>query len=573
MNFYDYMNKIQEISKILEQKKSAEDILNSKEIDISNDFQYICLSSASNYDLVVEVIARISQNGNKDIVENNIKYISINIWKDLFNKNKFTKDLFIENYDKILDNAGILTYREIENFVEDNQVRPLIYNSLDLITKKLCTYDRAALITKMKSEEDGIVKIKGNLNLFFQKGEYDISTTYSRILDELSKIQEISKVEILKACSKNLGEMLERETAIDNETNNLLNWIYDAMEETKMLPDDRAELQNDIDKAIMFNFYTILDKSNYDKETIKVLKQFKCTQDQFEKERNVFIEKSNKLIHMTKIYEFNHQNKTMENSEEDVNTSKIENNINVSNKENSEIINTENMQQIEENNDKINILEENSICNISDVQKFEEFSKENDDTKDCKIVDSIEIENDIIKDEMADDTCNTQMNYVENNEDIDKEFSKLDLEKNEINNKEFEDINVLSKFDELLNKSKENNNIKENALSDLIRKNIKETDSVIDKVMKKSSCNTEKNVVTNIITVDSKENIAKNINISEVDKKDNIQLKNNDEENKKALILKEESIELPKEQHIIKRIFSKILKFFSNKFGTEKIGE
>ena len=573
MNFYDYMNKIQEISKILEQKKSAEDILNSKEIDISNDFQYICLSSASNYDLVVEVIARISQNGNKDIVENNIKYISINIWKDLFNKNKFTKDLFIENYDKILDNAGILTYREIENFVEDNQVRPLIYNSLDLITKKLCTYDRAALITKMKSEEDGIVKIKGNLNLFFQKGEYDISTTYSRILDELSKIQEISKVEILKACSKNLGEMLERETAIDNETNNLLNWIYDAMEETKMLPDDRAELQNDIDKAIMFNFYTILDKSNYDKETIKVLKQFKCTQDQFEKERNVFIEKSNKLIHMTKIYEFNHQNKTMENSEEDVNKSKIENNINVSNKENSEIINTENMQQIEENNDKINILEENSICNISDVQKFEEFSKENDDTKDCKIVDSIEIENDIIKDEMADDTCNTQMNYVENNEDIDKEFSKLDLEKNEINNKEFEDINVLSKFDELLNKSKENNNIKENALSDLIRKNIKETDSVIDKVMKKSSCNTEKNVVTNIITVDSKENIAKNINISEVDKKDNIQLKNNDEENKKALILKEESIELPKEQHIIKRIFSKILKFFSNKFGTEKIGE
>lgn len=573
MNFYDYMNKIQEISKILEQKKSAEDILNSKEIDISNDFQYICLSSASNYDLVVEVIARISQNGNKDLVENNIKYISINIWKDLFNKNKFTKGLFIENYDKILDNAGILTYREIENFVEDNQVRPSIYNSLDLITKKLCTYDRAALITKMKSEEDGIVKIKENLNLFFQKGEYDISTTYSRILDELSKIQEISKVEILKACSKNLGEMLERETAIDNETNNLLNWIYDAMEETKMLPDDRAELQNDIDKAIIFNFYTILDKSNYDKETIKVLKQFKCTQNQFEKERNVFIEKSNKLIHMTKIYEFNHQNKTMENSEEDVNTSKIENNINVSNKENSEIINTENMQQIEENNDKINILEENSICNISDVQKFEEFSKENDDTKDCKIVDSIEIENDIIKDEMVDDTCNTQMNYVENNEDIDKEFSKLDLEKNEINNKEFEDINVLSKFDELLNKSKENNNIKENALSDLIRKNIKETDSVIDKVMKKSSSNTDENVVTNIITTDSKENIVKNINIDEVDKENNINLKNNDEEDNKALVLKEESIELPKEQHIIQRIFSKILKFFSNKFGTEKIGE
>ena len=117
-----------------------------------------------------------------------------------------------------------------------------------------------------------------------------------------------------------------------------------------------------------------------------------------------------------------------ENSDKNINTSKIENDINVSNKENSEIINIENMQPIKENNDEINILEENAICNISDVQKFEEFSKENDDTKGCKIADSNEIENDIIKDEIADYTCNNQMNYVENNEDIDKEFSKLDLE-------------------------------------------------------------------------------------------------------------------------------------------------
>ena len=56
MNFDNYMNKIQIISRLLECANYAEDILNCKEINIEEDFQYICLNSASNYDLVNEVI-------------------------------------------------------------------------------------------------------------------------------------------------------------------------------------------------------------------------------------------------------------------------------------------------------------------------------------------------------------------------------------------------------------------------------------------------------------------------------------------------------------------------------------
>ena len=98
MNFDDYMKRIQYISNILEKNKYAEDILNSKELDIKKDFQYICLSSASNYNLVNEIIVRLAQNGNEDIVKENIKCISMSMWKDIFDKNEAIKKIFIENY-------------------------------------------------------------------------------------------------------------------------------------------------------------------------------------------------------------------------------------------------------------------------------------------------------------------------------------------------------------------------------------------------------------------------------------------------------------------------------------------
>lgn len=305
MNFEDCKAKIQKISDLIENSKYPEDILNSKEIDFNTEFQYLCLNSSANSDLVNEVIARLAQNGNSELIEQNIKSISIGMWKDLFVKNNTVNDIFINNYDVIMQNAGIITYREIEDFIDNESTLKLIYNSMPYIIRKLCTYDRAALISKLSTKEDGIDYIKQNMANFFKKGEYDISTTYSKILTELSNIPEISKLEILEACNPHFSEMLERETAIDNETNNLLNWIYDSMEETKMFNEQRADLQKNIDNAILDNFDNILDKSNYDKTTIKILKQFPCTFERFENNKNLFIEKSCKLIHMTKIYDFN----------------------------------------------------------------------------------------------------------------------------------------------------------------------------------------------------------------------------------------------------------------------------
>ena len=305
MNFDDYMKKIQYISSILEKNEYAENVLNSKELDIAQDFQYICLSSAANYKLVNEIIARLAQNGNADIVKENVKMISMSMWKDLFDQNEAIKKIFIENYNNIFENSTIITIREIERFINDKETCYLIYNSLDSIIKKLCTYDRASLISILKNKENGIDKIRTNLENFFQKGEFDITTTYSKILYELGQISEISKVEILKACDTNLSEMLNRETAVDNETNKLLNWLYDAFEESPMVDEDRKEIKQYIDEAIMKNFDHILDKSNYDKNTIKILKQFDCTKEQFENNKNHFIEKSNRSDKEEKTYYFN----------------------------------------------------------------------------------------------------------------------------------------------------------------------------------------------------------------------------------------------------------------------------
>ena len=151
MNFDDYMKKIQYISSILEKNEYAENVLNSKELDIAQDFQYICLSSAANYKLVNEIIARLAQNGNANIVKENVKMISMSMWKDLFDQNEAIKKIFIENYNNIFENSTIITIREIERFINDKETCYLIYNSLDNIIKKLCTYDRASLISILKT--------------------------------------------------------------------------------------------------------------------------------------------------------------------------------------------------------------------------------------------------------------------------------------------------------------------------------------------------------------------------------------------------------------------------------------
>lgn len=72
-----------------------------------------------------------------------------------------------------------------------------------------------------------------------------------------------------------------------------------------MVDEDRKEIKQYIDEAIMKNFDHILDKSNYDKNTIKILKQFDCTKEQFENNKNHFIEKSNRSDKEEKTYYFN----------------------------------------------------------------------------------------------------------------------------------------------------------------------------------------------------------------------------------------------------------------------------
>lgn len=416
MDFEDYKTKIQKVSNILEHAKYPEDVLNNKELDFKSDFQYICLNSGINNELVNDVIARLAQNGNRAIVEENVRNISVSMWKDLFNQNKIIKEIFINNFSVVIENTGIITYREIESFIDDDDTRKIVYDNIEGIIRKLCTYDRASLIACVYTKENGVEIIKKNLELFFKKGEYDISTTYSKILVELSDIPEISEEEILEACSKHLVEMLDRETAVDNETNVLLNWIYDSMEDAKLSSEKRSELQADIDKAIMDNFDGILDKTNYDKETIKILKLFPCTYGKFESNRNMFIENSSKLIHMTKIYDLNYE-KEKEQEEE---------------QKEEEYTNTENQTEDRKENDiKVdNIVEENNTDEIIDDEVnsslAERFVKEVQSE-----IDTIEEYNELIKqteenEVNAEEILNAliKSNLYETNQIIDKVVNK-----------------------------------------------------------------------------------------------------------------------------------------------------
>ena len=95
------------------------------------------------------------------------------------------KKIFIENYNNIFENSTIITIREIERFINDKETCYLIYNSLDSIIKKLCTYDRASLISILKNKENGIDKIRTNLeylNISENQEIYDMIN--EKILDE-----------------------------------------------------------------------------------------------------------------------------------------------------------------------------------------------------------------------------------------------------------------------------------------------------------------------------------------------------------------------------------------------------
>lgn len=550
MNFDDYMRKIQYISNILEKNEYAENILNSKELDIAQDFQYICLSSASNYKLVNEVIARLAQNGNSKIVEENVKSISMSMWKDLFDKNEAIKKIFINNFSYIFENTTIITFREIDRFINDKDTCILIYDTLDNIIKKLCTYDRASLISILKHKENGIDKIKQNLENFFQKGEFDISTTYSKILNELSQIPEISKIQILKACNNNLEEMLNRETAIDNETNKLLNWIYDAFEETPMPDEERYIIKQNIDNAILKNFNHILDKSNYDKNTIKILKQFDCTKEKFEKNKNHFIEKSNRLIIENQNSNLNFQDEKNYIKDNIVNSKKIdrifENTKEQINKENIELKNIIN--EVNKNN---NELDKNNLANKNNIVE--------DEIKENRNIISQNKTN--LKNENANSEVNTT---TETKSLINTYINEFAKKKDNIISMQNSNKCEKDNFDEKIQK--------------LITNNIEETDKIINKILKKNEVNVK---VTDNLGEIAQEKINTN-SIEGIKNLDNKNLKNdkiedikpnNNNNQSTELIVKEESVNTNKKVHIIKRILKKFTKLFKSKSTIERIGD
>ena len=557
MNFDDYMRKIQYISNILEKNEYAENILNSKELDIAQDFQYICLSSASNYKLVNEVIARLAQNGNSKIVEENVKSISMSMWKDLFDKNEAIKKIFINNFSYIFENTTIITFREIDRFINDKDTCILIYDTLDNIIKKLCTYDRASLISILKHKENGIDKIKQNLENFFQKGEFDISTTYSKILNELSQIPEISKIQILKACNNNLEEMLNRETAIDNETNKLLNWIYDAFEETSMPDEERYIIKQNIDNAILKNFNHILDKSNYDKNTIKILKQFDCTKEKFEKNKNHFIEKSNRLIIENQNSNLNFQDEKNYIKDNIVNSKKIdrifENTKEQINKENIELKNIIN--EVNKNNNVINKnnneLDKNNLANKNNIVE--------DEIKENRNIISQNKTN--LKNENANSEVNTT---TETKSLINTYINEFAKKKDNIISMQNSNKCEKDNFDEKIQK--------------LITNNIEETDKIINKILKKNEVQVK---VTDNLGEIAQEKINTN-SIEEIKNLDNKNLKNdkiedikpnNNNNQSTELIVKEESVNTNKKVHIIKRILKKFTKLFKSKSTIERIGD
>lgn len=559
MNFDDYMRKIQYISNILEKNEYAENILNSKELDIAQDFQYICLSSASNYNLVNEIIARLAQNGNSKIVEENVKSISMSMWKDLFDKNEAIKKIFINNFSYIFENTTIITFREIERFINDEDTCILIYDMLDNIIKKLCTYDRASLISILKHKEDGIDKIKQNLESFFQKGEFDISTTYSKILNELSQIPEISKIQILKACNNNLEEMLNRETAIDNETNKLLNWIYDAFEETPMPDEERYIIKQNIDNAILKNFNHILDKSNYDKNTIKILKQFDCTKEKFEKNKNHFIEKSNRLIIENQSSNLNFQNEKNYIKDNIVNSKKIdkifENTKEQINKENLELKNI------------INEVNKNSKNSNMNNKNDNEFDKSNLVSKYDIIENKIKENSNIIS--------QNKMNLK--NENVNSEINTTIETKSLINAYINEFAKKKDNIISMQNSNKCNEDNFDEKIEKLITSNIEETDKIINKVLKKNEVQVK--VADDLGEITKEKNNIKSI--EEIKNLDNEKLKNDVKtENIKPnnnqsteLIVKEESVDINKKVHIIKRILKKFTKLFKSKRTIERIGD
>lgn len=586
MNNEEYIKKIQTISKILENAKCVEDVINNKELDINEDFQYICLGSSNNYELVNEVIARLVQNGNGSIIEDNIKIISMSMWKDLFNKNDSIKSIFINNFDTIYKNTSIVNYREIELFIQDYDACKYVYANLPDIISKLSTYDRAALINLLNTKENGSDIIKEHIEYFFKKGYFNITTAYAKVMKALDKTPGISKLDILRACNSELSKMLSRETAVDNETNRLLGWLYDAFEETSMDNDERASIKKNIDTAIAENFQEILEKSNYDKQTIKILKQFDCTKEQFEKSKNYFIEKSHacEIIPYRNDVEKQSDEEVQKNDEYENTEYKavVDSNFTPIVEQSTE---THNSVGVSGNTEKIliglwtNIDQKNKQNNSN----FEILQEENviEENNDSKIVESLNCTDKQVQEEMQEvEEVNDDVQNELCNEVISEETKKAD--EMYMSSKDLID-SYIKKY---IAKTKDNTEVSlDERLEKILVSNVEETNKIIDRVLNKK---------TEAITERAEKNITENANKSIINtdedsvsiekgkdtiNNENMEFKNQNAANidstmkETSLLVTNQQIEYYEEKNIFIRIWEKILKLFKRYDGVDRIGE
>ena len=396
--------------------------------------------------------------------------------------------------------------------------------------------------------------------------------------------------------------MLNRETAVDNETNKLLNWLYDAFEESPMVDEDRKEIKQYIDEAIMKNFDHILDKSNYDKNTIKILKQFDCTKEQFENNKNHFIEKSNRSDKEEKTYYFNLNDEKEHIKEVSIDVKKINDIVDEAKKGivqdnaqfqkiNQEIKNSSNEKIVSINNERNNINQKqehndsyNKIININEVHKIYD-QKNNANNNDDNYTNQPNIKN--IEQNINNKNSNSVANsYIE-------EFSKK------------KENMILSQ-----NKKQNENKVLDENIQKLISSNIQQTDQIIDRVMKrnvediknreitsnsrisqKSSNNmTDEqlvNAISELLKNEKQENLKINMDIvPNVELKYNInsnnqvqqnsinqQEKQNKSENMQLVVKEENEFIQEKRMNIIKKFWKKIVKLFKSKNSTERIVE
>ena len=185
-----------------------------------------------------------------------------------------------------------------------------------------------------------------------------------------------------------------------------------------------------IAKAVLENFDNILYKSNYDKETIKLLKQFYCTKSKFDENKTLIMEESKKLIHMTKIYDLTYGKDNVES--------------------------TENEQQIEElPEEKVEEVVVNDIC----------IAEESDEQN---IIENIENDE---KNDKVDAETNVEQS-TENNVEQQEEIFEI-----------LEDDNIIE--ENIEGKKEEPELQADQIVNALINTNLLEADKVIKRILKK----------------------------------------------------------------------------------------